>query len=459
LSSYVPSLAERMWFDGQRVDGRICAIAASDEHVESQAEALRLAQRVRAGERVLPLGDTPTASKHVSRLLVCEAGTGPRKCQLEPIEPLVGIARHPLADIGCEIAPAGAEHPPAPDSRKNMSRVFDISHLILHSKCKPASQPDDVARRRVAQDARRLQSKCKPAGCKPEKAQGARRQQRMGMAPGRRLEAAQQPRAEAVGSGGTDGSARKPRNLLFDVGCTVWAPPGSSHPSSSSSSPVGSHSSSQVAAAGTARAAALAEAEAEAALAGSARGPSLPLFRSLYARQCVDFDHMWGWEATPYDQREWWSHVPPEVRPKLTFVNKPVVLGGGSELDPLLTIAREARREDFVVLKLDIDTFHVERKIVREIMTNARGTNASWLIDELFFEYHFALEERGRHLVRSVRKAGWQKAGPTDVAPLMHWWGGDDAVASGKRGGTVEDALALMRTLRERLGIRAHFWI
>jgi hypothetical protein len=435
-----------MWFDGKRVDGRICAIAASDEHVASQMEALRLANQARAGERVLPVGEMPLTIKDVSQLRVCEqqqrevsargktisvAGDGLRSmCQLEPIEPLQGIARHPLADIGCELAPAGAQYPPAPGS-KNESRVFDISHIILHSNCKLRLQ---------AQKPRLDVHMSNPPG------------------PGRRLRAAQQlrgkggARVEGLGMGGADAGSRKPRNLLFDVGCTVWAPPDSSAP------PAGGRSRAKAAAAGAADRAG-SDADAEAGLAGSARGPSLPLFQRLYARQCIHFDHMWGWEATPHDPREWWSHVPPEVRPKLTFINKPVVNGEGPELDPLLAIAKEARREDFVVLKLDIDTFHVERKIVREIMTNARGTNASWLIDELFFEYHFALAERGRHLVRSVRKPGWQKAGPADRAPLMHWWGGDDAEASGARGGSVEDALELMQTLRGRLGIRAHFWI
>jgi hypothetical protein len=39
--------------------------------------------------------------------------------------------------------------------------------------------------------------------------------------------------------------------------------------------------------------------------------------------------------------------------------------------------------------QLDIHTFEVERQFVEELRTNTRKTNASLLIDEFYFEYHF----------------------------------------------------------------------
>lgn len=72
------------------------------------------------------------------------------------------------------------------------------------------------------------------------------------------------------------------------------------------------------------------------------------------------------------------------MRSKLHFFNVPIELGGAA--DPLLTIAQVARPEDFVVLKLDIDTFGVEHEVVQELRTNRRKTNASMLVDEFFFE-------------------------------------------------------------------------
>jgi hypothetical protein len=73
----------------------------------------------------------------------------------------------------------------------------------------------------------------------------------------------------------------------------------------------------------------------------------------------------------------------------------------------------------------------VERQFVEELRTNARKTNASMLIDEFYFEYHFK----------------------QPLEPQLHrYW------PSRTRGGTIEDAMALMAELRA-LGIRAHFWI
>lgn len=70
-------------------------------------------------------------------------------------------------------------------------------------------------------------------------------------------------------------------------------------------------------------------------------------------------------------------------------------------------------------------------QVVEELRTNARKTNASLLIDEFFFEYHFR----------------------TPKEPALHtYW------PSRTRGGSIDDAVALMYELRAQ-GIRAHFWI
>lgn len=357
---YVPSVAERAWFNGTPVDGRICSTAQSAAQLASQHEALDLAARWRRGEPIIdahPAAGAQLAPMHVSQLVRCRSNAhdasppdpgGTAACSAEPIEPLSAIARHPLADVGCPAHATRWRKPPA----HNKSRMFDIRHIILHSQC---------------------------------------------------------PKTQAS-------SRRAGRNLFFDVGCTVWDQ--SAMRGRRKHVPTRKDT-------------------------GFAVGPSLPLFRELYAEQCVHFDHMWGWEAQPYPPEAWWRSVPAEVRPHLTFVNKPVRTGGSDEVDPLLTLARVAREEDFVAFKLDIDMFAVEHEIIHEIATNARGTNASRLIDELFFEYHFIVREKSRF--------GYKRK-------LMFFWGGKLAVRLRQRGGSVEDALRLMRRFRE-MGIRSHFWI
>ena len=82
--------------------------------------------------------------------------------------------------------------------------------------------------------------------------------------------------------------------------------------------------------------------------------------------------------------------------------------------------------EDFVVIKVDIDTPGAEVPIVKAI---AEYPSLSNLVDEIFFEYHVYMDGLS---------FGWRD-NTSDK---------DD----------VDDALKLMYKLRQ-LGIRSHFWI
>ena len=82
-----------------------------------------------------------------------------------------------------------------------------------------------------------------------------------------------------------------------------------------------------------------------------------------------------------------------------------------------------ASPEDFVVVKVDIDTPAAELTIMEAI---ADRPEIAALVDEIFFEYHFYFD--GRYI-------GWE--------PVHN---------------DVDDALRLMLRLRQA-GVRAHFWI
>ena len=99
--------------------------------------------------------------------------------------------------------------------------------------------------------------------------------------------------------------------------------------------------------------------------------------------------------------------------------------------DALQMMLSVATPEDFVALKVDIDGGD-ELGIVRRVAEDPRLYS---LVDELFFEYHFYFD--GLNF-------GW----------LTHKNGANYA----RWNHTVDDALRLMRRLRER-GVRAHFWI
>ena len=168
---------------------------------------------------------------------------------------------------------------------------------------------------------------------------------------------------------------------------------------------------------------------------------SIPLFWRLYRERCLEFDEVWAWEVEPHvTEAQWWGELPPALRAKVRFYPTPVAQdrrasagegGGGGERGccfSFLEILRETvARDDYVVLKVDIDTPEIELNVVEAL---AARPELAALVDELFFEYHFYFDGHD---------FGW---GPQDAAALAD----------------VDDALLLMRRLRQQ-GIRAHFWI
>ncbi|KAL1500656.1 hypothetical protein AB1Y20_013304 [Prymnesium parvum] len=156
-------------------------------------------------------------------------------------------------------------------------------------------------------------------------------------------------------------------------------------------------------------------------------GSSIPLFRRLYARNCIEFDAIWGWEASPKNLSKWWAKVPKELQPRLTFYNEPV--NDTNALDVLLATARP---EDFVVMKIDIDTPPLEDRIMHRILSEP---SIAALIDELYFEFDPKLGSSPVHVNDSmVEGRGKNRLGP------------------------IDKGLHLMKSLRVQ-GIRSHFWV
>jgi hypothetical protein len=176
---------------------------------------------------------------------------------------------------------------------------------------------------------------------------------------------------------------------------------------------------------------------------GGDLSPSLPLFWKLYKDRCLEPDAVFCWETELAGKRrrraavthsEWWGNLGPELRHKVRFFEVPVMEGELHEAmagihNPnsfLQMLQSVARPEDFVAVKLDIDTPAIEQTIIG---TLTQRPDLAALIDELFFEYHFHFD-----------------------ANIDFGWGDVPESIS------VDAALATMHRLRE-LGIRAHFWI
>ena len=91
-------------------------------------------------------------------------------------------------------------------------------------------------------------------------------------------------------------------------------------------------------------------------------------------------------------------------------------------MNPWNILKTIAKPEDYVIIKLDIDTPALETALCNQILND---TSISSLIDEMFFEMHVTVNE------------------------MMPYWGAP--------GGELKDTYILFRKLRS-LGIRMHSW-
>ena len=119
---------------------------------------------------------------------------------------------------------------------------------------------------------------------------------------------------------------------------------------------------------------------------GGGLAPSLPLFYRIYADRCLEPDEVYAWEPNPRVRGpDWWGELPGAIRAKVRFFNDFVVEGeieqakgpkgthpAASFLEILETVAK-ASPEDFVVVKVDIDTSAIELSIVEAIAEGRRG--------------------------------------------------------------------------------------
>lgn len=337
--SYKAGIIEQEWLPP--VKNRLCQIARRKSQTDATPLWISFATDAR--------GSTPRAPFD-NESVVLSKFVGRDACE-EHIEPLTGIARHPLApSMGCK-GRWNLRKPPI----SNMPRdKYNIGYLIPANHCGEG------------QHGRGTFGYC------------------------RHISTAAVPSVRG-------------RNLYYDLGASVWGRP-------------------------------MKEAE---VVQGSGLGSSLQLFVNLYKRNCIEFDRIWAWEARSFKPTDWWRYVPRSVRAKLHFFNIPISEKSDGDGASMLGMLKEtATPEDFVVVKVDIDTPDLEKMIVKTIATTP---SLAALVDELFFEYHF-------HFGADAR-------GP---------WGETQNVNKSQTDtylpDTVDDALGLMRQLREA-GIRAHFWV
>jgi len=99
------------------------------------------------------------------------------------------------------------------------------------------------------------------------------------------------------------------------------------------------------------------------------------------------FDGLYMWEATPHTHAEIYNDIPASVQPLYNYFNEPA--STGKEGNPLDMIRKIVKKDDFLVLKIDIDNTTVETEFINQILAS---TELLGLVDDFFFEHHVNVE-------------------------------------------------------------------
>ena len=154
-------------------------------------------------------------------------------------------------------------------------------------------------------------------------------------------------------------------------------------------------------------------------------GSSQLWFWSIFARVCLPFQSVHAWEKSVHDPSDAMRGVPALIKPNYHWFNVPVTTGEGDADNPLLHVATVAHPDDYVLMKLDIDTVVLEEALVDQLL---RGDTLLTLVDEFIWEHHVVFPS------------------------LQPYWGLEPGMKD------QEATIALLSQLRRR-GVRAHSWV
>ena len=156
-------------------------------------------------------------------------------------------------------------------------------------------------------------------------------------------------------------------------------------------------------------------------------GESQAWFHHQYQKWCLDIDGGYFiWETTNHDPRKVMNVVPGHVKPFYHWFNSFTNANPGSWDNPLNQMLRHVEPEDYVVFKLDIDKYEIERPLIDAILDNRELYER---VDEFYFEHHVTVE------------------------PMMAWWGTSASKDE------FQNSSMLMFTEMRKKGIRAHSWV
>jgi hypothetical protein len=144
----------------------------------------------------------------------------------------------------------------------------------------------------------------------------------------------------------------------------------------------------------------------------------------LYRKFGFSFDHIYAYEVTPKVPASVFQKVPDHLMAAYHWINVGVESDPTSSLNPLKMILDNFNEDDFIVVKLDIDTSFIEVPLAKQLLNDKKLPG---LVDQFYFEHHVKLGELA---------GSWKQT----------------------MNGSVRDSLELFIGLREA-GVPAHSWV
>ena len=142
-------------------------------------------------------------------------------------------------------------------------------------------------------------------------------------------------------------------------------------------------------------------------------------------RHHLSFDWIVSFEYTKIDPENIYKSVPADILPHYIYFDRPVEKAVDGKWNPwrILT-GMGARPDDYVAVKLDIDSPDIENPLIDQIIADPRLQH---LVDEVFMEHH----------VNCKLMNGWWRTGGLQI--------------------TMKDTYRKFSTLRSK-GVRMHAW-
>ena len=153
--------------------------------------------------------------------------------------------------------------------------------------------------------------------------------------------------------------------------------------------------------------------------------PGLSWMYPKYASMDLQLTDLYAWEVRKKEGFTFFESMPLALSAATHFYNFGVDMDAGqdSPANPIAVLKEVARKEDYVIFKIDIEVVRIEEAVVEALIKDLRALE---LVDDLYWEHH------------------------VNIKSMKKWW----AIESGDG---VKRTMQYLRSLRNR-GVRAHAW-